>query len=119
MAALDHTTPDLAATLNEIDQRGRERLGELLDVLDREGGTYLRRCAEKALTGPANGQPPKKPAALPLEWARGIRDIAMDLTTETRLYSRRPSQRAAVEQSLIADEHHARHHDVYPRRSRA
>lgn len=113
------TSQDLLATLNEIDQRGRERLGELLDVLDREGGNYLRSCAEKALTGPANGPSPKKPAALPLEWARGIREIAMDLTTETRLYGRRPSQRATVEQSLIADEQRAHHRDVYPARSRA
>lgn len=123
MAAIDHSTPDLMAELNEVRGRVREQLGELLDALDHEGGAYTDRYAEWFITsGPGRGQGcgPSTPAALTGWIGKALRDLVIDEATSIRLYGRRRSQRPAVEQSLInADEGRAHHHDVYPRRSRA
>lgn len=77
VAAIHPPPAPLLDELNDVDQRVREHLSELLTVFEREGPGYARRYAKWAMTS-ASMHGPTRPAAMHPEVARAIRDIVMD-----------------------------------------
>lgn len=67
-------TPDLAAVIADV----RDELGELLERMDRDGGTYAARYAEWVIEGPARIQGPPAPSSLAGMPGKLIREIVMD-----------------------------------------
>lgn len=82
-------TPDLLEVLNAADARGSEWLGDMLDVIERDGRRYFRECAQIALTCGPSRKSPAKPAGMPREVAHAIREQAYDEVLAARLYGGR------------------------------
>jgi hypothetical protein len=82
--------PDLLGELNYVRARVRQQLGELIDVLDSDGGRYADHYAEH-LIGPnarnALGTP-KPPPSLAGPPAQLIRELVRDEATSVRLWGR-------------------------------
>jgi hypothetical protein len=82
--------PDLIGELNEVRSRVRVQLGELIDVLDSEGGRYADRYAEWVVGRHARNHlgTPKPPPALQGPASLLIRELVRDEATSVRLYGR-------------------------------
>jgi hypothetical protein len=64
-------TSDFAALVDDVTGD----LGDALEVLDREGGTYARRYADWLIN---NGPRPNRPAGMPVKAAELIRDLVIE-----------------------------------------
>lgn len=77
--------------LRDVVERVRGELGQLLEVLDAEGGRYADRYAEWFMQsggGRYGGGPPQAPPALRGKFGEGIRELVRDEAIARRLYGR-------------------------------
>ena len=70
-------TPDIAA----IVERVNAELGDLLEALERDGGTYAAQYAEHVLTHPTGRNRPAPPKGMPPIAATVVREFVLDEVT--------------------------------------